>query len=266
MSDIDPDVRQEIDNRLDIIESQHNVRILFAVESGSRAWGFPSPDSDYDVRFVYVHKRDWYLSIDQRRDVIETPIEGVFDINGWDLKKALQLLLKPNPVLFEWLESPIYYRRDEAVVAALLTLADKTQHCVPATFHYLHLAKGQWRRFIGEREEVALKKYFYALRPALALRFLRMHPDKRPPMNIVAMRQTLALPKDVDQFIGRLIERKRITRELGRGPRIPALDNLIEEEMALALEAVDRAPAAKVGLLDDANTVFRGILASTWRL
>src|SRR4030095_590913 len=112
VSGIDDATAESIRHKLADIERAEDVRILFAVESGSRAWGFPSPDSDYDVRFLYVHKADWYLSIDPRRDVIELPIEGEFDINGWDLRKALQLLIKSNPVLLEWLRSPVLYRGD----------------------------------------------------------------------------------------------------------------------------------------------------------
>ncbi len=80
------------------IEAQENVRIVYACESGSRAWGFPSSDSDYDVRFIYLHPLEWYLSIEKRRDVIERPITGVLDVNGWDLRKALQLFRKSNPL------------------------------------------------------------------------------------------------------------------------------------------------------------------------
>ena len=96
---IESRICRRIVNRLEEIERSESVRILLAVESGSRAWGFPSPDSDYDVRFLYARPRDWYLSIDARRDVIECPIEDVLDINGWDIRKALHLLLKANPVL-----------------------------------------------------------------------------------------------------------------------------------------------------------------------
>ncbi|MEM6906851.1 MAG: nucleotidyltransferase domain-containing protein, partial [Pseudomonadota bacterium] len=100
-------MRAEIMAKLTGIERDFGVRILFAIESGSRAWGFPSPDSDYDVRFVYVHPTDWYLSLTPGRDVIELPIRDDLDIGGWDLRKALNLLLKPNPVMLEWLSSPI---------------------------------------------------------------------------------------------------------------------------------------------------------------
>lgn len=80
------------------------MRFLIAVESGSRAWGFPSPDSDYDIRFIHIHPRDWYLSLQPGRDVIERPIIDNIDLNGWDLRKALGLLLKSNAVVSEWLE------------------------------------------------------------------------------------------------------------------------------------------------------------------
>jgi len=115
MNDIAPKsdaITATILERLAAIEHTELVHILYACESGSRAWGFASPDSDYDVRFIYVRPRDWYLSIDleRRRDVIERPIEGVLDINGWDLRKALQLMRKSNPPLFEWLHSPLVYR------------------------------------------------------------------------------------------------------------------------------------------------------------
>ena len=106
---IAPEMREEIMAKLAGVESDFGVRILFAIESGSRAWGFPSPDSDYDVRFVYVHPMDRYLRLTPGRDVIELPIKDDLDIGGWDLRKALNLLLKPSPVMLEWLSSPIWY-------------------------------------------------------------------------------------------------------------------------------------------------------------
>lgn len=84
---IDPAVRCEIGQRLDAVEATESVRLLMAVESGSRAWGFPSPDSDYDVRFIYVRPRDWYLSLVPGRDVIEHAIVDEIDLNGWDVRK-----------------------------------------------------------------------------------------------------------------------------------------------------------------------------------
>ena len=102
-------MKSRILSHLREIETTENVRIVYACESGSRAWGFPSADSDYDVRFLYVHPLEWYLSVDVKRDVIERPLQGGLDISGWDLKKALQLFRKSNPPLLEWLGSPIVY-------------------------------------------------------------------------------------------------------------------------------------------------------------
>ena len=102
-------MEQLIHSRLIEIEAKNAIKIVYACESGSRAWGFPSANSDYDVRFIYIRPVDWYLSIYEKRDVIEYPIDEQLDISGWDLKKALQLLRKTNPPLLEWLGSPIVY-------------------------------------------------------------------------------------------------------------------------------------------------------------
>src|SRR5690606_13894549 len=111
---IDEAVREEIMRRIRDAEQEHGVRVLYAVESGSRAWGFASPNSDYDVRFIYVHPHDWYLSVDleDKRDVIEYEIVDDIDINGWDLRKALKLFWKSNPSFVEWMQSPIVYVDD----------------------------------------------------------------------------------------------------------------------------------------------------------
>ncbi len=106
---IDPAVRADIEAKLAQIEIEHQVRILFACESGSRGWGFASPDSDYDVRFIYAPRLPWYLSVSEQRDVIELPISDVFDVNGWELRKALGLLKKGNATLIEWFDSPVVY-------------------------------------------------------------------------------------------------------------------------------------------------------------
>ena len=252
--------RALIAERLDAIEREHDVRLLFAIESGSRAWGFPSPDSDYDVRFVYAHRAEWYLSVDARRDVIELPIEDELDINGWELRKALNLLIKPNPVLLEWLRSPIVYRADGEAMVKLLDLAAKTAHQRSSGHHYLHLCKGQYRRFIKGRERVKLKKYFYALRPALALMWLRTHPGRPLPMNLAELRAELALPAGLSTFLDEMVARKALTREMGEGPRLVVLDALIEGEIARAERSLPEDVAPPADLRRDANALFRDLV------
>ena len=259
---IEPRIRRRIDNRLEEIERSESVRILLAVESGSRAWGFPSPDSDYDVRFLYARPRDWYLSIDSRRDVIECPIEDVLDINGWDIRKALHLLLKANPVLAEWLTSPILYREDAAIVTALRDLALRTGSRRPARHHYLRLGQSQYEREIAGRDTVRLKRYFYSLRPALALRWLRTRPDALP-MDLPSLRAGLALERELDRSIDSLTALKARQSEMGTGPRIGMLDRFIEGEFAAAADLAagpDRESPAPAPL-DAANELFRTIVA-----
>ncbi|MDM8559761.1 nucleotidyltransferase domain-containing protein [Candidatus Parabeggiatoa sp. HSG14] len=164
-------MQKQIQQHLQTIEQDESVSIFLACESGSRAWGFPSQDSDFDVRFLYVHRPEWYLSIDKKRDVIECPIEGLLDINGWDIRKALRLLKKSNAVLFEWLYSPIVYQEKSEII-------DKIRKLVPVYFsppachhHYLHLAKNTVRRHL-QNEVINLKKIFYVLRPIFACHWI----------------------------------------------------------------------------------------------
>lgn len=257
---IPEDMRALIADRLDAIEVEEDARILFAVESGSRAWGFPSPDSDYDVRFVYVRPRDWYLSIDCRRDVIEQPIDGDIDIAGWDLKKALQLAIKPNPVLLEWLRSPIRYRADAGSMARLAALADKAAFRRPSTHHYLHLAESQYRKYVAGTDAVRLKKYFYVLRPVLALCWLRWRPDEPVPMDFATLRSAADLGPGVECFLDELLARKALTRELGAGPRLAELDALLEQEIADARGRLATLDEPSADLFDEANALFRTLV------
>jgi predicted nucleotidyltransferase len=256
---IPEDVRALIDSRLDAIEREQEVRILFAIESGSRAWGFAGPGSDYDVRFVYVHAQSWYLALDGRRDVIEGG-EGLLDISGWDLKKALKLLIKPNPVLLEWLRSPIVYRADTPVVSRMAALGEAISHVPASTHHYLRLCESQYRALASERAVVPLKKYFYSLRPALALMWLRLHPERPVPMSLPELRAGLDLPVELTRSIDHLLERKAAAEELGRGPRLIEADAFIEREIALAREGLQVQVPPKIDVLGEANALFRELV------
>ncbi|MEO0915582.1 MAG: nucleotidyltransferase domain-containing protein [Pseudomonadota bacterium] len=226
-----PEIENTIQSKLSALEAEYDVRVLFAIESGSRAWGFPSPDSDYDVRFVYARKPDWYLSIEPGRDVIELPIEGDWDINGWDIRKALGLLIKPNPVLLEWLSSPIRYRWTDGVCQRLITFSEKTTYGESCLHHYRNLAQRQWDKHVGDATDVALKKYFYVLRPALAICWIRQNADVQPPMNLQALVGGLDIAPSLTAEIARLLELKAVAKEVGRGERIPHVDNFIREQI-----------------------------------
>ena len=154
------ELRKNIDVRLWEIEKTEEVCIFYACESGSRAWGFPSVDSDYDVRFIYLHPPEWYLSIDveHKPDVIELPIAGPLDINGWDLRKALQLVQKFNPPLMEWLGSPIVYEEKYTVANSLRDIMQKFYSPIACAYHYLNMAQGNFREYL-KGEFVWIKKY-----------------------------------------------------------------------------------------------------------
>jgi len=255
---ITPDIEATIKEKLSEIERANSVRILFAVESGSRAWGFPSPDSDYDVRFVYVQEPDWYLSINPGRDVIELPIDGDWDINGWDIRKALGLLLKPNPVMLEWLSSPIKYRWSDGVCEALVKFAQKTTFGEACLHHYRNTGRKQWAKHVGDNPDVSLKKYFYILRPALAINWIRQNPHVAPPMNLQSLVEGQRLPEGFTDHIVELLVLKSRAKEIGRGKRIPTIDKFIHEQLDWVGPA--NHPGAAPELQNDANTLLRAIV------
>lgn len=138
---LDDAMRARVLRELDALERRHRVRVLYACESGSRAWGFPSPDSDYDVRFIYVHEPEWYLRVMPQRDVIEQPISDALDLSGWELRKALRLLHDSNPALSEWLQSPLVYRADPQALRLLRALAPEFRSERKCRWHYLAMAR-----------------------------------------------------------------------------------------------------------------------------
>lgn len=253
-------IRKTIETELDRIEASHDVRILLAVESGSRAWGFPSPDSDYDVRFVYVHRPDWYLTIAPGRDVIEIPIDDELDISGWDLKKALALMVKPNPVLLEWLRSPVVYRRDDEAVAALNHIGDLAERHKPSVHHYFHLCRHEMRRLEKEGATVPIKIYFYAIRCALALRWIRLNDGKPLPMTMASLIADESLANGFTEAAERLAETKKSVREKAVCDRVCEIDRFILEEMDYAESAISKGKISSRDLTKEADDVLRALV------
>jgi uncharacterized protein len=178
-----------IELKLQEIQNSNDVTILYACESGSRAWGFASPDSDYDVRFIYVHPINFYLSVEEQRDVIELPINELLDINGWELRKALRLFRKSNAPIYEWLQSPIVYRKKDQF---LINLREQMNHYFSPRammHHYISMTKNVLDNDLSG-EQVKLKKYFYALRPVLACLWIAKY-NETPPMEFGTLREML---------------------------------------------------------------------------
>ena len=229
---MDPDVVDAIDARLDRVEDEYDVDIVWAIESGSRAWGFPSPDSDYDCRFLYLRRVEDYVGLRSRRDVIETPLDKVFDVNGWDMRKALGLMVRGNATVGEWLRSPIVYRGDAALRDELAALADDVVDRHALTRHYLHVARNNLALLASSG---VAKKFFYALRPAVTLRWMRVRQSAAlPPMDLPTLVAGAAVPDCVSAAVDELIGRKARTRELGEMVLPEVLLAFVEAELRYA--------------------------------
>ena len=231
----------QIMNKLAEIEFTENVKVIMAVESGSRAWGFASPDSDYDVRFIYVRKPENYIRLNPVRDVIEWQLDDVYDVSGWDLQKALRLMHDSNPALHEWCNSPIVYTENE-LAAPLRELAAECFIPKKALYHYISMAKHNYNTYLTG-DEVRIKKYFYALRPVLAARWVADH-GTAPPMLFDKLVEAELQP-DMMPVVDELIRIKRETSELGTGPKIPELDAYLREQMELLQTIADRTENRK---------------------
>lgn len=233
-------MRARVQEELERLERERNVKVLYACESGSRAWGFASPDSDYDVRFVYVEKPDWFVQVEAPRDVIGRPLDDELDVSGWELRKTLGLLRKSNPTLLEWLDSPLVYRQEDQATARLRQLAETFYSPPAARNHYLSMARKNFRGYL-QGDSVRLKKYFYVLRPLLAVRWIDQGRG-RPPMTFADLLQTVddsALLAEVEE----LLVLKRSADESAYGPRRPALHAFIETQLQQPVPSLPRTRA-----------------------
>ena len=256
------DICREIQDGLDQIEKDYQVKILLAVESGSRAWGFASPDSDYDVRFIYMHKPEEYLRIDPMKDVIEWQLDEVLDINGWDLRKALLAFGKGNPNVMEWSKSPVIYRQTEGwpriKEAAMHYFSEKSALC-----HYYGTANSTLQGFLTG-EMIRYKKYFYALRPLLCCRWIeRFH--QVPPMEFQTLLKLFDgtdtdLNEDLLAGIQDLLIRKTETEEKDLNPQIPIIIDFIKRECENQKRISDTAPDDHNHDYAELNEVFRQVL------
>ncbi len=260
---IPEDVRKEIVKRLRNAGKEHGVRILLAVESGSRAWDFASPNSDYDVRFIYVREPEWYQSVDleERRDVIEYPIVDEIDLNGWDLRKALRLFWKSNPTFVEWIQSPITYLNEGVFRSAARELLPTIYSTQSGIHHYRSMAKTNYRGYLQE-PVVRLKKYFYVLRPLLAARWIA-RTGQAAPLEFARLLVLLQEEPAVLSEVHRLLEQKRIAPELGLAPAVPPLNAFIEAELAGAPINIPQMSDTPPGP-EQLNELFHRVLWEEW--
>ena len=235
-------MKEIIKEKLLEIESSEKVRIIAAIESGSRAWGFASSDSDYDVRFIYYRPEDEYLRLDKTRDVIEWQLDEVLDINGWDIKKTLQLLHDSNPTVFEWCSSPVVYKSSRQF-EKLKELSNKYFSPKKSFYHYWHMAEGNYRNYLLG-DQVKVKKYFYVLRPILAAKWV-IDKKTAPPMlfsDLIKAELDSAIRPEVE----RLLEMKRELSEMGMAKKVTVLNEYIEDTLPLFKTIADEMSECRV--------------------
>ena len=254
---------EEIKKELLRLEFQHEIKILYAVESGSRAWGFASTDSDWDVRFIYIHKLDWYLKIDDLRDNHEEILPNEIDLAGWELKKALRLFRKSNPPMLEWLRSPIIYIEQFSTADSLRKLTTEYFNPKSCLHHYLHMAKGNYKVYL-QKENVRVKKYFYVLRPLLACDWIKQ-TNSMAPMEFQKLVNSQITDQNIKTEIQNLLERKIAGEELNEEPKIEILNQFIEQKIVYYTEYLKQVGKIENPETTRLNDLFKQTISEVWK-
>ena len=232
------------------------------MESGSRAWGFASPNSDWDVRFIYLHTPDWYLQINDKKDCIEQMLPDDLDLSGWELQKALRLFRKSNPPLLEWLRSPLVYQQDDRFIETMRLAALQYFNPKSCLYHYFNMARRNWEAYF-KTDEVRLKKYLYVLRPILACRWIE-RTGTMAPMEFSILQKAEVTEPALNSAIDALLQRKMSGEELAVGKRIAVLDSFLEEQMTHYDALLKTYPMNDVPGWDELNNIFKNTLQLSW--
>lgn len=249
------DIIKEIEQKLSEIEQSEKVTVLYAVESGSRAWGFASPDSDYDVRFIYARQKEDYLKLSEPRDVIEWQLDEVLDINGWDLNKTLRQFYRGNASLFEWSNSPVVYKRTEKW-DRIYEQAKSYFSVKAAAYHYYGTASSTYYQYLQE-DRVKYKKYFYALRPLLAGRYIREYQS--PPPVLFSDLMKMDMPAELRNEIENLLAIKKVSDEKEKGEQLPVIRDFIRNETERQKAYVESLSADRKRDWSNLDNIFREI-------
>jgi len=250
------EMKSRIVQELNETEKKYDVKVIFACESGSRAWGFASEDSDYDVRFIYVHPKDWYLTIADKRDVIEIPFDGDLDINGWDIRKSLILLRKSNSPLLEWLSSPIRYRNVRPVMNAFVELSTDAFLPESSCHHYLSMAQNIISNFY-DGEEVKVKSYLYSLRTILCCKWI-IRQMRQPPMKIQDLLKEFLPSGELRELVDKLIYVKSKGSESATIKRHLILEEYLKNQLNFLETKIPKNP--KKISIEKFDSVFQEIL------
>ena len=256
-------MNEAIKKELARIEEESDIKILLAVESGSRAWGFASTDSDWDVRYIYIHKLDWYLKIDEQKDSQEEMLPNDLDFAGWELKKALKLFRKSNPPMLKWLRSPIVYTEQFSTAAKLREMSGKFFSPKSCMYHYLSMAKNNFREFL-QKETVKSKKYFYVLRPVLACDWIKEY-NTFPPMEFQDLVDSQIKDEKIKAEIGELLKRKMAGEELKEEPKIEVLNEFLERKIEFYSDYANQIETGEKPQTELLDELFLETLIEVWK-
>jgi predicted nucleotidyltransferase len=255
-------MKEEIKMQLQKVERNNGIKILYAVESGSRAWGFASKDSDWDVRYIYIHSPEWYLSIDDKRDSLEEILPNDIDLSGWEIRKALKLFRKSNPPLMEWLRSPLLYLESGNFATALRNLSNEYFNPRNCLHHYLHMAEGNFKEYL-QKDIVRTKKYFYVLRPILACEWIES-TNTMAPMEFEILFKNLIKDENLKREITNLLDRKKSGEELSEDPKIQILNDYLESRIIYYQNLVKSFKKTLSPDTLNLNILFRKTLEEIW--
>jgi len=251
-------MKQEIESAIQHLEEELRIKVLFACETGSRAWGFPSPDSDYDVRLIYVHSLDWYLQLSEPKDTLDRMLaDREIDISGWEIRKSLRLLQKSNAALLERIQSPILYQFDDSFLQQIHQLAPQFYSRISTLHHYLGLAKKSFAP-ISNVPSYRLKKFFYALRAASVCQWI-LEKDEVPPIEFPKVLAGIPVSESIRERIRELISLKATVSESYEHKGEPEILTFIAHAIEQAEAKGSKLPAAK-GDTKSLNTFLWEIL------
>ncbi|WP_010281871.1 nucleotidyltransferase domain-containing protein [Bacillus timonensis] len=250
------------------IEKEYDVKILYACEAGSRTWGISSEDSDYDVRFIYIQKIDWYLSIDQKRDVLEIPkhdklsitVNPLVDMSGWELTKALRLYRKSNPALLEWLHSPIIYCQAFSFLEKMQQLEPTIFSPIPCMYHYVSMAKGNFK--IIQESGPQVKTYVNVIRPLLMAKSIEIQ-NKMIHLDLNELVSEVISNKELELIIKQLIKFKSSGQKVIE--KIAVLDKFIEKEIEHLERYVSKQESNISNSTPLLDQLFRETLSDVWK-
>jgi uncharacterized protein len=259
---VSPSMREHICAQLSQLQSEHAVRVLFAAESGSRAWGFASPNSDYDVRFLYVPQPNWYYHVSPKRDVIECMLPHDIDLSGWELRKALRLFKRYNGALYEWLGSPIQYVELGATASHLRTLMATMFKPAAALHHYGSMAQAALLE-MPETGPVSSKKLCYLLRALFACRHV-LQERAQPPTEFAKLREQHTRDHAEGDWIDALLQAKALAPEKALTEINSQQRQAFGAEIAQALAARSQVGGAKKTPHDALDKILLEAIETAW--